>query len=114
MSIAPTTDEHVPALIVVQTTLPDEESAARLARSLVEDSLAACVQASAITSTYAWEGGIERADEVRLDIKTRAARLDALTARLRADHPYDEPELIVLPVAWASEGYGAWVAAETG
>ena len=109
-----TPHEHAPALIVVQTTLPDEKSADALARALVEGGLAACVQASAITSTYRWEGGIERANETRLDIKTTAARLGALLARLRADHPYDEPELVVLPVAWASEGYRAWVAAETG
>ena len=104
--------EHTRALLVLQTSLPDEARARDLAQAVVAGRLAACVQESAIRSTYAWEGAVERAEEVRLDMKTTARRLPALLAFVRAHHPYDEPELIVLR-ADASESYAAWVAAET-
>ena len=100
-------------LLLVQTTLPSEPAAAAMADAFVENRLAACVQASPVRSTYRWEGAVERADEVRLDIKTTPAALDALLARLRADHPYDEPEVLVFE-ARASGGYAAWAAAATG
>ena len=106
------THEQPPHVIVLQTTLPDEERAAALARALVERRLAACVQRTAIRSTYRWEGLVEEADEVRLDAKTSPAALPRLLAFLHAAHPYDEPEILIAE-ARASEGYAAWAAAET-
>lgn len=96
-------------LICVHTTLGDADAAAALARGLVEARLAACVQVTPIRSTYRWQSAVEVADEQLLTIKTAAQQLDALTAYLGAHHPYDEPELIVLPVETASAGYAAWV-----
>ena len=105
-------DRESVRVIVLQTTLPDADRAGSLARACVEERLAACVQATPIRSTYRWEGRTEEASEVRLDLKTTPAALPRLLAFVRARHPYEEPELLVTEAA-ASEGYAAWVAAET-
>ncbi|MEM6383275.1 MAG: divalent-cation tolerance protein CutA [Pseudomonadota bacterium] len=98
-----------PGLIVVQTTLDDPKVAKALARSLVEARVAACVQISSIESTYVWQGQTEVAVEQLLTIKTASDRLNDLTATISREHPYDEPEFIVLPVLSASEGYTSWI-----
>lgn len=98
-------------LILVLTTAPEEEAEA-LARTLVEERLAACVNVHApMTSLYWWKGSIERDDESQLVIKTTRARLEALTARINELHTYELPELLIVPVAWGSEGYLDWVRA---
>ena len=95
-------------LVLVLTTMPDDHRAAELARTLVAERLAACVNVSSpMVSTYHWEGRVETSTERQLVIKTTRARLPDLDARLRALHPYDLPELVVLS-ADASEAYGAW------
>jgi periplasmic divalent cation tolerance protein len=96
-------------LILILTTMPDDDRAAALARTLVEERLAACVNVyPAMISTYRWQGQIEAAPERQVIIKTTAACLDAVTARLRAVHPYELPELVVLD-ARAGEAYGEWI-----
>jgi len=98
-------------LILVLTTVPEEEAEA-LARTLVEERLAACVNVHApMTSLYWWKGNVERDDESQLVIKTTRARLEALTARIHELHTYELPELLIVPVAWGSEGYLDWVRA---
>jgi periplasmic divalent cation tolerance protein len=93
----------------VLTTLPAEADAAALARTLVEERLAACVNVlPAMTSIYRWKGAIEQEREQQLIIKTSPKALDALQARLRQLHPYELPEFIVLD-AQASAAYAAWV-----
>ena len=95
-------------LVLVLTTLPDAAAAQRVAQALLDERLAACVAIGAqVTSLYRWQGTLEQATEVPLQIKTVGARLDALCTRLRALHPYDVPELILLPVQ-ASADYLAW------
>lgn len=102
------------SVVVVQCSCPDAGSAARIARTLVEDRLAACVQAlPGVASTFRWEGEVQVADEVLLLIKTSRARLGALEARLPGLHPYDLPELIVLDAAGGLARYLAWIEAET-
>lgn len=102
-------------VVLVLTTCPDEMVAERIARLLVEEHLAACVNEFAITaSTYHWQGEVERAAEVQLVIKTVRGRLPALAARIGALHPYELPELIVVDAAAGSAGYLAWVRASTG
>jgi periplasmic divalent cation tolerance protein len=102
-------------LIVVNVTAPNLATAERLARAVVEESLAACCTlVPAVRSIYRWQGAVHDDIEVLLVIKTRAALLDALTARVRALHPYTLPEVIALPIAGGSEPYLAWVRAETG
>jgi periplasmic divalent cation tolerance protein len=98
-------------LCLVLTTWPADRASAALAETLVRERLAACVNVLApMTSHYMWEGRLERAQEVQLVMKTTPARLAALTERLRALHPYDLPEMVVLD-ATASAAYGDWVAA---
>jgi len=102
------------SIFVVLTNLPDRQSAEALARVLVEDRLAACVNVlSSCRSIYRWKGEVETADEVPLLIKTTEARYEALEAAIRARHPYDVPEIIALPVARGLPDYLAWLAAET-
>jgi len=98
---------------VALSTAPDADTAARIARALVEERLAACVNlVPAVRSIYRWRDRIEDAAEVLLVIKTRAERVEALAARLRALHPYELPELVALPVADGLAPYLDWVAAE--
>ncbi len=99
--------------VVVITTVPDDEQANRLARELVERRLAACVQASAITSTYRWQGAIETGREVRLMIKAKSADYDAIQACIVELHSYQNPEIIVLPIVAGSRSYLDWIDAET-
>ena len=89
--------------------MPDDDRAGGLARTLVEERLAACVNVHApMTSTYRWREAIERAPERQVVIKTTRGRRAALEARLRALHPYELPELVVIEAA-ASEAYAKWV-----
>ncbi|RAP58230.1 divalent-cation tolerance protein CutA [Oleiagrimonas sp. MCCC 1A03011] len=91
-------------------TCPDEASAARIARALVEARLAACVsRLPGLTSTYRWEGAVQEDTEVLLLIKTRAAAVAALQARLLELHPYDVPELIALNIADGLPAYLDWL-----
>ncbi len=97
---------------LVITTFAGSEDAARAVRLLVEERLAACgTILPAVRSIYAWEGAIEDADEVMAILKTTAAALPALEARLVAVHPYKVPEIIALDPASVSGEYAAWVAA---
>ena len=98
-----------PAIVVVLTTLGAGTNAESLARTLVAEGLAACVNILPLmTSVYRWRGVVEQEREQQLVIKTAADRVDALRVRLRTLHPYELPEFVVLP-AGASEAYAAWV-----
>ena len=103
--------------VLILTTMPAGDDAARtdeLAKTLVEERLAACVNVHApMTSTYRWKGNVERDPERQLVIKTTRARVAALEARLRTLHPYELPEFIVLSVESGSDAYLRWVADET-
>ena len=96
-------------LVLVLTTLGADADAAALARTLVEERLAACVNVlPAMTSIYRWQGSIVQEREQQLLIKTVADRVEALATRLRELHPYELPEFIVLD-AEASPAYGEWI-----
>ena len=96
-------------LILILTTMPDDDRAGGLARTLVEEGVAACVNVHApMMSTYRWQGKVEVEAERQVVIKTTRARLAALETRLRALHPYELPEFIVID-ATASEAYAGWV-----
>ncbi|NII12306.1 divalent-cation tolerance protein CutA [Oleiagrimonas sp. C23AA] len=100
---------------LVLCTCPDQDSAATLARALVERQLAACVsRVPGLVSTYAWQGQIEEDAEHLLLIKTTAARLEALEKAVLALHPYDVPELIALPIEAGHTPYLAWLQAAVG
>jgi len=105
--------EYPPSLLVL-TNLPDEAGAHALATALIEAKLAACVNILApCRSVYRWQGRIEDATEVPLLIKTTAERYPALEAAIRAQHPYELPEIIAVPVDRGLPDYLAWVAATT-
>ncbi len=101
-------------LQVALSTAPDHATALAVARSLVSERLAACVNlVPRITSVYRWEGAVEEDEEVLLVVKTRADRAERLCARIVELHPYDVPEVILLPVAGGAEAYLDWVRAES-
>ncbi|HDP88987.1 MAG TPA: divalent-cation tolerance protein CutA [Thioalkalivibrio sp.] len=96
--------------LLVLTTHPDAEGAEALARTLVDERLAACVNVlPRMTSIYTWEGTAQRGEEHQLFIKTRAAAFDPLKARLCELHPYDVPELIAVPVTHGLAAYLNWI-----
>jgi periplasmic divalent cation tolerance protein len=96
-------------LILILTTMPDDDRADVVARTLVDERLAACVNVHApMTSTYWWQGWVEVERERQVVIKTTRAGLAALEARLRSLHPYELPEFVVIEAA-GSEAYARWV-----
>jgi periplasmic divalent cation tolerance protein len=100
--------------LIVLVTCPKGTVAERIARVLVSEGLAACVNVvPGLRSTYRWQGKICQDPEVLLIIKTRRPRLQTLTDRVRALHPYTVPEVIALPLAGGSPAYLAWVADAT-
>lgn len=99
------------AVVVLVTARPD--LASKLARSLVEARLAACVALSPIRSVYRWKGEVHDDEEVQLVLKTTRDRFEAIEAHLRAHHTYEVPELLMLPVQAGGEAYLRWLAAET-
>jgi periplasmic divalent cation tolerance protein len=94
----------------VTTTFPDETVARRAAATLVGERLAACAQVTGpVESTYRWNGQIETAAEWYGHFKTTAARAAQLQARLREIHPYDTPEIIVVPIVDGDRDYLRWI-----
>jgi periplasmic divalent cation tolerance protein len=94
------------------STISDRETAERLARTLLEARLVACINiVGPITSLYRWQGDIEQGEEYLLLMKTAAREEEALIARVRELHPYEEPEVLVLPVVAGASSYLAWVTA---
>ena len=99
---------------VVLVTAPDEEVARTLARELLEGRLAACVNlVRGVQSIYRWEGELQEDAEVLMVIKTSRERQTAVTAMVRALHPYDVPEVLVLPAVGGSDDYLRWVRTES-
>ncbi|RXK89096.1 divalent-cation tolerance protein CutA [Chlorobaculum sp. 24CR] len=99
---------------MVITTVPEREEAEKLARGILENRLAACVQLSGISSFFFWEGQIQDDNEVSLFIKTTIKRYAELESYIREYHPYDVPEIIQLPITGGSPEYLAWLDATTG
>ena len=95
---------------VVLCTVPDEATAERMARALLHEELAACVNiVPGLTSVYRWKGNIEADPEHLLVIKTRRECVGALKAALPSLHPYEVPELLVLPVLDGHPPYLSWI-----
>jgi periplasmic divalent cation tolerance protein len=96
--------------VIVLTTLGLDTDAAALARTLVEERLAACVNVlPPMISIYRWKGAVAQDREQQLIIKTAAERVPALEARLRTLHPYEVPEFLVIPLAGGSNAYLTWL-----
>ena len=100
--------------LLVLTNLPDAASAEKLARALIECRAAACVNVlPASRSIYRWQGAVEVATEIPLLIKTTAAHYPLVEEIICAQHPYDVPELIAIPITHGLPAYLDWLATET-
>ncbi len=96
--------------IVALSTVGSAQDAERIARALVERRLAACVNVvPGLVSIYRWKDAVERDEEQLLVIKTRSEKLEALRSALVALHPYELPELIVLPIEGGHPPYLEWL-----
>jgi periplasmic divalent cation tolerance protein len=99
--------------LIVLVTASSADEASRIARALVEEHLAACVNVIAgLRSTYRWQGGVEQADEWLLVIKSARHLLSALEARVRTLHSYTVPEVLALSITGGSEAYLRWLEAQ--
>lgn len=98
---------------IVLTTTASEAEAELIARAVLDERLAACVQVQAITSLYRWKGEIARDAERLLLIKTTTDRWDALRERIVALHSYETPEILRVPVEAGLDRYLAWLKDET-
>ena len=106
----------MPEIRLLYATAPDEETARRIARALVEDRLAACVNLfPQMRSVYRWEGSVESASETAMIVKTTASAADRARDRILNLHPYDEPAVIALEVdgVRSSIPFLEWIARET-
>ena len=102
------------AAVVALVTAPDAAAAERLARALVEERLVACAASwPGVTSVYRWQGRVETATEVQLVLKTTSSRIDALVRRVKELHPYEVPEVLVLPVQAGLPAYLHWLVEQT-
>lgn len=97
--------------IVVVVTCASEKQARKIARALVGQRLAACVNIlpGTVMSVYRWKGKVQSAKEILLIIKTARGRFAALGRAVRRLHSYDVPEIIALPIADGSPDYLAWI-----
>jgi periplasmic divalent cation tolerance protein len=96
--------------VIVYVTVPDLEAGEKLGRSLVETKLAACVNiVPGITSIYQWNSEVQKDSELLLMIKSRETLVRELTSHVKENHPYDECEVISVPITGGSESYLKWV-----
>ena len=113
--LSESTSENVssstPHAVLVLTTLAADADGDALARTLVDERLAACVNLlPRMTSVYRWKGQIERDQEQQVIIKTTSNRVEALQQRVRELHTYDVPEFLVLAAEGGAAAYLAWLA----
>ncbi len=96
--------------LVVLVTVPSQDVGKDLARMLLSEKLAACVNiVPSIVSLYTWEGELCTDDEALLMIKTTEAALQELISAVSGDHPYDVPEIIAVPITAGSTEYLSWI-----
>ena len=99
------------APVLVMSAVGAQTDAQKIARMLVEERVAACVNiVPGITSIYRWKGAVEQEGEVLLVIKTIGERVEQLKARLLELHPYELPEVVVIPIVGGHAPYLAWLA----
>jgi periplasmic divalent cation tolerance protein len=104
----------MPEALLVLCTVPDEALADTIARALVEERLAACVnRIPGVVSTYRWQGAVQVEAELLLLVKTTAARFDAVRDRIVALHRYELPEVVAVTIDSGLDRYLGWIASET-
>ena len=94
---------------VLLTTTPTREEAGKIAKLLIDEKLAACVQLLPIESFYMWQGKTQNEAELLLLVKTRRALFEAAIARIKDVHSYTVPEIVVLPFSAGFAGYLNWI-----
>ena len=98
----------------VSTAVESEAAADEIAAALVSERLAACVQViGPVRSTYRWKGAVERSSEWLCVAKTAEPRVDAVVARIRALHSYEQPEIVATAIDGGDPGYLEWIRRET-
>lgn len=97
----------------VYVTCPDDETARRIARALLDRRLVACANLLPVASLYHWEGRIEEAREVAMFLKTRRALVPDVVAAVKSLHPYEVPCAVGFELGEGAPEYYAWVEAET-
>jgi len=98
---------------VMLTTTPSREEAQSIAKLLIEEKLAACVQLLPIESFYVWQDKTQNEAEILLLIKTRTVLFDAAVARIKQIHSYTVPEIVAMPFAAGLPGYFEWISQVT-
>jgi periplasmic divalent cation tolerance protein len=98
---------------VLLTTAPSRDEAAKIAKLLIEEKLAACVQLLPIESFYVWEGKTQNEAEVLLLAKTRTALFEPAIARIKQVHSYSVPEIVGTPFLAGSQPYLDWISEVT-
>ena len=97
--------------VVVLSAIGAQSEAQQIARTLVDERLAACVNViPGVVSVYRWKGAVEQEPELMLVIKTVGERVEQLKARLLELHPYELPEVVVIPIAGGHRAYLEWIA----
>lgn len=100
--------------VIVASTTDSADAARALATGVIEAKLGACAQiVGPIISVYRWEGEVQTEREWRVEIKTTADRVAALTEHIKANHSYDVPEIIATPITGGSAEYLSWLVHET-
>jgi periplasmic divalent cation tolerance protein len=100
-------------VVTIMTTVAQVQDAQRIAETLLRDRLAACIQETTIRSRYRWENEVKCEPELLLLIKTAADRAEAAVTAIRKVHPYDLPEIIVVPVIDGLAEYMNWITEQT-
>ncbi len=97
-------------VVIVYTTFPGLEAAESMGQSLIARKLAGCINIlPGMVSIYAWQGAVERSEEVVLIAKTASGRAAACMAAIIAGHPYETPAVLLLPIAAGSAAYLDWI-----
>ena len=101
-------------VVLVYGTCPDMGCAAQIANVLIDARLAACVNMiPGMVSVYRWQGEVARDDEVVIIVKTRQDLAESVVGKIKSNHPYDTPSVMVLPVTAGNPDFFSWVAEET-
>ena len=99
---------------VLLTTVPARDEAAGIAKLLIDEKLAACVQLLPIESFYVWQGKTQNEAETLLLIKTRTALFEQVIARIKTVHSYTVPQIVAMPFSAGFAGYLDWIGEVTG
>ena len=94
---------------MIVTACPDKDNAKEIAKALIGERFAACVQMYPIESVYTWQGKVCEDNEVALFVKTKAPLFDKIAAVIKDNHPYEVPEIIQIPITDGLPEYLRWI-----